>query len=115
MSQIVDRFNGNRHQDCGSLRGKPLGFESCFTAFLVLFLGTSLSVSAFILELGAGLPRMLRRDKDSEEQVAVTEPEDLAKEVERLKKVIGEKDELIYKLEKEKEWRAPSKSVFGFG
>ena len=50
MQQIFEKYE-ERPQVCPDLNGKPLGMESCFTAFGVLIFGAGISVLLFITEM----------------------------------------------------------------
>ena len=52
MDQILEK-NAPAPQICPALTGVALGFESCFTAFLVLISGAVLGIILLILELCA--------------------------------------------------------------
>jgi hypothetical protein len=50
LQQILKQFATPR-QICPDYSGKPLGFESCFTAFLVFLTGLGLSLCFGIVEM----------------------------------------------------------------
>ena len=49
LKQILNQFE-SRPQVCPDYSGKPLGFDSCFTAFLALMTGMGLGLLLWILE-----------------------------------------------------------------
>jgi hypothetical protein len=50
LNQIFQKYESPQ-QICPNYSGKPIGFESCFTAFLVLLSGLGLSLSFGIVEM----------------------------------------------------------------
>ena len=50
LKQILDKYETGT-QVCPDESGKPLGFESCFTAFLALISGMALGCLLFLLEI----------------------------------------------------------------
>jgi hypothetical protein len=50
FNQIVEKYQSPQ-QSCPNYSGTPIGFESCFTAFLVLLCGLGISLCIGIVEL----------------------------------------------------------------
>jgi hypothetical protein len=50
LNQILERY-ATPQQICPDYSGKPLGFESCFTAFLVFLIGLGFSICIGIVEI----------------------------------------------------------------
>ena len=59
IAKIHAKYEIHRRQDCPDMGGKPLGFESCFVAFLVLLGGIGL---CFILMFVECLSKWIKVD-----------------------------------------------------
>ena len=50
INQISERYEASQ-QVCPDLNGSPLGFESCFAAYLILIIGTIMGFILMIFEI----------------------------------------------------------------
>merc|ERR1719445_1176647 len=53
LKQILKKYDSGG-QVCPDMSGQPLGFESCFTAFLVLIAGLTIGLAIMVLECYSG-------------------------------------------------------------
>ena len=53
LKQILNKYE-SEEQDCLDMSGQPLGFDSCFTAFLALIGGLMIGLILMILEFVSG-------------------------------------------------------------
>ena len=53
LKQILNKYE-SKEQDCLDMSGQPLGFDSCFTAFLALMGGLMIGLILMILEYVSG-------------------------------------------------------------
>ena len=58
LKQILNKYE-SEEQDCLDMSGQPLGFDSCFTAFLALIGGLMIGIIMMILEYVAGYRKSL--------------------------------------------------------
>jgi hypothetical protein len=52
MSEVVSKHLSSQPQVCEDLSGAAIGFDNCFTAFLVLAAGLAASAVALVCEVG---------------------------------------------------------------
>ena len=68
INQIIQRYVTTEKPQCSDTSGEPIGFDNCFTAFLVLLLGLAVGLAALTVELADGGGRLcLGRLHDGEE------------------------------------------------
>ena len=58
LKQILKKYESGA-QVCPDMSGQPLGFESCFTAFLVLLGGLAVGLLVMVLETISGLDKTI--------------------------------------------------------
>ncbi|TRY71158.1 hypothetical protein TCAL_09674 [Tigriopus californicus] len=95
MNQVVEKYLSVAGQQCQDLSGAPLGFENCFTAFLLFLIGCLVSV---VIIFGEYFARFLEPTSDA----AAMDESDFYESLNRIElvNVLRHRDRFIAKLKR---------------